>query len=269
MKFRKYFYYFFSIIRLFFGIKNFPLVVKIFLKKETNTIKQITLRKMNIKFHIRGAMDIWSIKETFLDRFYEKYGTKILNNWIIIDIGAGIGDFSLFAIQKDLENIVYAFEPCDESYELLESNLVTNNARNIYIYREAVGGKTGKIFLDITSGEPLQYSTTNKSSQENGRLVNCVSLEDVFERLSLEQCNLLKIDCEGCEYDIIFNTPKTILRKISHIVAEYHDGFTNYNHNDLVKYLINQGFLVKVEDNPVHNYLGFLHAYQKESSNLS
>jgi len=37
---------------------------------------------------VRGPMDIWIAKETYLDRFYERYGTPIGDGWAIIDVGA-------------------------------------------------------------------------------------------------------------------------------------------------------------------------------------
>ena len=45
-------------------------------------------------------MDIWSIKETFIDRFYTKYGCELGKDWTIVDIGAAIGEFSLYAAVK-------------------------------------------------------------------------------------------------------------------------------------------------------------------------
>ena len=94
---RKYSYYLLSIFVLLFGFDNPILLVKIYLNLAGPGIKTVRLRRRRSQFRVRGAMDVWSIKETFLDRFYEKYGFTIQPDWKIIDIGAGTGDYSLYA----------------------------------------------------------------------------------------------------------------------------------------------------------------------------
>jgi hypothetical protein len=49
---------------------------------------------------------------------------------------------------------------------------------------------------------------------------------------------VLKLDCEGEEYAILFNTPTKYLKKIDRICMEYHDYLSSdYNHQDLINYL--------------------------------
>ena len=74
-------------------------------------------------------MDVWSIKETFLDRFYEKYGFTIQPNWKIIDIGAGIGDYTLYTATAQPNSQVFAFEPYPKSLVLMQENLRLNSIR--------------------------------------------------------------------------------------------------------------------------------------------
>src|SRR6188474_167601 len=93
---RKYSYYVLSVFRILFGFDQPISLAKIFLNLEQPAIQTIRLRSRNLQFRVRGAMDVWSIKETFLDRFYEKYGFTIQPYWKIIDIGAGIGDYALY-----------------------------------------------------------------------------------------------------------------------------------------------------------------------------
>jgi hypothetical protein len=87
-----------------------------------------------------------------------------------------------------------------------------------------------------------------------------VTIESIFQELELQTCDYLKIDCEGAEYDILFNTNKAILSKIRHICLEYHNGVTSFSHVDLVHFFQINGFHVETHPNPAHRYLGFLHA---------
>ena len=38
---------------------------------------------------------------------------------------------------------------------------------------------------------------------------------------------ILKMDCEGCEYDSILDSPKEVLQKFDFIFIEYHYGYIN------------------------------------------
>lgn len=259
----KYLYYFRSIFTLWFGIENFPRHAGLFLDKSRPHPTLIRLRKSGLQFHVRGAMDIWSVKEAFLDRFYEKYGTRVGDGWTIIDIGAGIGEFTLFAVQAHPTNVVYAFEPFGESCAILKENLAWNGAANVQVFNEAIGAATGPLTLSTTLGEPLQFSTAIPGTPEQAISVPAVSLGDAFSRLELTHCDLVKLDCEGAEYEILFNAPEAILRRIAHIVMEYHDGVTPYTHQQLADFLRGKGFQVKLQANPVHAHLGYLHAYRE------
>jgi hypothetical protein len=134
----------------------------------------------------------------------------------------------------------------------------------VQIYSEAVGGQPGNAILDLTSGEPLQYSTESQTVSPDAIYVPAITLEQALSRLG-RRCQVLKLDCEGAEYDILFNVPRTSLDQVDHIVMEYHDGVTNYSHHDLVVFLKSQGFEVETASNSVHVELGYLHAYKLET----
>jgi FkbM family methyltransferase len=259
---RKLPYYASSIVRLLTGVINWPVAVRLFLGLGPPGSQVIRLRRSGVRFRVRGAMDVWIVKETYLDRFYERYGTPIGDGWTIVDIGAGIGDFSLYAALGHPQNRVYAFEPFPESFALLEENLRINQAGNVQAFPEAIAEDTGTLVLDMSSGEPLQFSTEGSAASGETLAVASLSLAEAFQRLELEQCHVLKIDCEGAEYGILLNTPDSTLDLIEHMVMEYHEGVTPYNHGDLVEFLGSRGFHVQTWPNPVHAHLGFLHAYR-------
>jgi hypothetical protein len=76
----------------------------------------------------------------------------------------------------------------------------------------------------------------------------------------ISHCDLLKVDCEGGEYDIFFHTPADTLRRIQRISMEYHDDCTPHSHGELADFLTQHGFTVTLRDNPVHRHIGFLTA---------
>jgi FkbM family methyltransferase len=258
---RKYGYYLFSIWELLTGIENPWLILKIFAGRAGTVVKTIRLRRTKLSFNVRGAMDVWSIKETFIDRFYERYGFTLQPGWTVLDVGAALGEFSLFAAHTVPGCHIFAFEPFPESVALLQENLRLNGTLGVQIFPEAIAAQSGILGLDLTSGEPLQFQSRLEASDGHKHIsVNAASFSGLFERLCVADFDLVKMDCEGAEYDILFNTPTASLQHIQRLVMEYHDHVTPYTHNDLVRFLGEQGFMVETFRNPVHAYLGYLRA---------
>lgn len=211
-------------------------------------------------------MDIWSIKETFLDAFYSRYGVPILDGWRVIDIGAGIGDFSIFAAYENPNTEVYAFEPFFESYQLLLENIEINNIENVMPSQLAVWGIEGHLLLDDSAGEPLQVMSKQEDYQRNEHgsvRVKSITLSQVLQSYNLETIDLIKLDCEGAEYEILMSTPIEIFTRIERIIMEYHDIDENYHHRRLASFLLSVGYEVFCYDNFVHEDIGYLYAQRK------
>lgn len=265
MFFRKYSYYFTSIFTLLFQMKPWARVLGIFLGfKKPEEKPVVELRPNGLRFRTRTAMDIWSLKETMLDHFYEKFGFEIQDGWTVIDIGGGIGDFTILASYQHPKNKVFAFEPTPSSYALLQENLQTNRISNVQLSPAAVWSANGEIVIDTGIGEPVQFTS---KALENGEkpvsskvVVPGLSLESVFQQISIVKCDLMKLDCEGAEYEILFKAPDSVLNRIDRIVMEYHDNAVEYTHADMERFLKEKGYKVKVYPSPVHPYLGYLSA---------
>ena len=61
-----------------------------------NFIRLPIIKVNNLLFYVKNFMDIWTIKEVVIDRQYEIF-RKIQSGDTVIDIGCGIGDFSIVA----------------------------------------------------------------------------------------------------------------------------------------------------------------------------
>lgn len=276
MALRKYLYYLSSIFKLVADIRPFSTVFGVFSQTAPPGIKEISLPYLGLAFKVRGAMDIWSVKETFLDRFYEKYGTIIGNGWTIVDIGGGIGDFTTFAARAHPQNTVYAFEPTPESFALLQENLQRNQVDNASGYPQAIWSEAGTVWIDTSVGEPGQFishedpdrqiTSGGPAASTDSIAAPSISLAQAFDRLGIACCDLLKMDCEGAEYAILFNTPVETLEKVQRIVMEYHDNVAVrsdgnfYTHQDVAEFLAGRGYVVQVQSNFVHQTLGYLYA---------
>lgn len=253
-------YYLSSIPTILGQIENWYTILLLLFRKQPTIIR---LRN-GCQFKVRSLMDVWIVKETCLDRDYESKNVQIKDGWTVIDVGAGIGDFAISVAYEYPNSRIFAFEPFKESYRLMEENIALNSVKNVAPFPMAIGTKSEDLTL-ITTGEAVQHTTTNEFISEaagSTLKVQGISLADAFQLTGITNWDLMKIDCEGCEFNILLNADETILRRIKRIALEYHDGFTQFSHIDLVNHLKSNGFQVEVISNPVHSYLGFIHAYR-------
>lgn len=261
--FRKLFYYLQSIFRMLFGFKNWPALMPMFIKRTSFGEHVVKLRRPPIRLTVRNAMDVWSVKETFLDAFYTRYGVAPQDGWVMVDIGAGIGDFSIYAAYGRPNAVVYAFEPYSESYQLLIKNLTMNAIDNVVAFQQAVWRRAGQLVIDLSGGEPLQFSSRegiSKRDEQDVVTVEGLPLEDIFEEQGIESVDLMKLDCEGAEYEILMETSSDALAKIQRIIMEYHDIDQTHNHLILIPFLEAEGFKVSHHVNVVHADIGYLFA---------
>jgi FkbM family methyltransferase len=196
---------------------------------------------------------VWMIQE------YSNSGFDINDSDIVIDIGAHIGLFALFASQFCKQGKIFCFEPIKENYELLVENINSNKIKNIIPFNFAVSKESDsvKIFLnDDYSGHSMFLETNNFV------IVKSKSLLDIFSENNIQECNFLKLDCEGAEYDIINSLPSDFLNKIKKSVIEYHLADTHPKLlEQLIKKLRKCSFIVNTR--PLFSDIGFLFANKK------
>ncbi len=184
--------------------------------------------------------------EVWLDRIYDQKGYEIEEADLVVDIGANIGVFTVFAADKAKRGKVFAFEPFPANFKFLHSNVTESRLENVSVFQKAVA-ETNKMRHLIVSDEWIKHSldigTSNTDATAKSIDIQSISLEEVLQ--NEEACDLLKIDCEGSEYEILYPcSPKTI-KKIRRIVGEYHEVDSNeMNGKSLIKFLEKSGFAI-------------------------
>jgi FkbM family methyltransferase len=125
--------------------------------------------------------------------------------------------------------------------------VASNRLTNVAIAAVACGGYKGEGRL-YKRGEGVHHSLFNRNMLKSEfipfSMTPIWSLQDIFDEFNVLTCDLLKLDCEGAEYDIFFCSSQETLRKIRRISMEYHIGFNNNSVEQLEQFLINHGFLV-------------------------
>jgi FkbM family methyltransferase len=241
------------------GIKNPGIVFSLFFKRSTKYAARVNL-KSGETFMVFSLMDLWILKETLLDRQYEQVSLPLQDGWTIVDIGAALGDYSVWAAKQTPRGRLIAVEPYPPSVSLLRSNIEKNRVFNVEVFAGAIAASSGSTSLKVEQGSVVQNSTAVE--QKSGQVieVKTISLDDLFAQFEITKCDYLKMDCEGGEYEILFTASDKSFTKIDRICMEVHDGMTQYNRNDMIKFLEESGYRTRLTVNPVHAELAYLFA---------
>ena len=233
----------FGIIKVY---KNWPTYFLDYFKKIKKKNITITLRN-GVKFLVRSrTYDIIVLNEMWLKNTYNPKGFEIKENDTIVDIGAHIAVFSIYAAILAKKGRVYAFEPMPENYSLLKKNISINHLKNIIPINQAVDSKSGITELFINEENTGGNSLLLKNSEKSNRIqVHTTSIQEFMKKYSIDKIDILKMDCEGAEYEILFKCPKNTLNKISKITMEYHPIDKSRNVKTLKRFLEKNGFKVK------------------------
>jgi FkbM family methyltransferase len=243
-------YYAASAGTLLRGVRNWPLLPLLAARVPITIALNDGLR-----FSVRTLLDMWVVKETCLDDGYACVG-RVPTDGVVMDVGAGLGDFAIWSAHHLRPRAVHAFEPHPGSFALLQRNLALNHVAIVTAHRVALGAASGVGGL-VPAAEPTQSRTTTADG------VAAVptpvwSLADAFDRCGVEVCHVLKMDIEGAEFAVLLDADAAVLSRVRHLRVEYHDGVETRSHPDLVRLLTGAGFVVRRVPSPVHPHLGIL-----------
>jgi FkbM family methyltransferase len=216
--------------------------------------------KTGLKIKIRvNSTDLMALTHVWVIQEYSSNDFEINDSDVVIDVGAHIGLFALFASQFCKRGKIFCFEPIKENYELLVENINSNKIKNIIPFNLAVSKVSGsvKIFLnDDYSGHSMFLETNDFV------IVKSKSLFDIFSENNIQECDFLKLDCEGAEYEIINSLTSEFLNKIKKSAIEYHLADT---HPELLEQLVEKlrklSFIVNTRS--LFSDIGFLFAIKK------
>lgn len=209
-------------------------------------------------------LDDVKFKNKHIEVLFEKlienpYGLDNLNDRIVIDIGANIADTTLYFASNGAKE-VYGFEPLPPIFDIgVENiNLNTNLKDKIHFFNLAVSDNDG--YLDLYySGESSIVANTFDESEYSYK-VKAVTLERIIEEYDIVP-DVLKVDCEGCEYGIVKVSDLSMFKDI---IIEYHAKITNIKEDCIINKLKNEGFKINkcpVFDLPIEE-IGIIHAYK-------
>jgi FkbM family methyltransferase len=173
------------------------------------------------------------IREIWCENVYEVYDGDLSDTGIVVDIGANIGSFTLFAASLGAKKVI-AVEPESHNLELLRQNIDEHQAITpdceFIVDTNAVGGFMSDGYISNDHGDSrVTYQHAADAAVARNRKdasVKIITLEQLFKRHELEYIDVLKIDIEGREGEVLINAPERILNLCRYITLEY-DQYAN------------------------------------------
>lgn len=172
-------------------------------------------------------------EEIWKDDEYNRFGVEISAGDVVLDCGASIGLFSLYAMSKNASEVI-AFEMDDYLIPYFEQN--TNDYPEIIV--------------------------------ENTRIANDgTTFERIFHKYNLNHVDFAKVDIEGSEFELILNMSDETMKSVDKWAIEVHHwGLHSNRATELVKTLAiiekfsKNGFKCNYEHIHKNTNLGMIYA---------
>lgn len=165
--------------------------VSFFLPNERDHIQKI----------IKGSSSFYELK------MLEDIRSRVSAGGVILDVGANIGNHSVYFGMFCEASKVFSFEPHPSIYKVLERNVSENGLSDkVVCCNFGVGEKDGKATVSFYDESNVGMSRLEVSG---GGDVKVVSLDGFCEELGVD-VDLIKIDVEGMEPDVIKGASRVI-----------------------------------------------------------
>jgi len=211
-----------------------------------------TTKKDNIKLVFNGV-DRRCVPFDILNfDYYEQEDEEVLfslleDDAVILDVGANIGWYSLLFSKRLPRSRIYAFEPIQDTYKYLITNLTLNNARNVFPFNIGLSEKEGSSTYFYFPGGSVLASEKNLIQCPKAQETVCKvdALDKFISSQKIDKIDLIKCDVEGAELFVVKGGINSIKEFLPIIFIELFERWAiqfNYHPNDVIKMLNELGY---------------------------
>lgn len=237
-------------LKILLKLKYFRRFVRLLNKSQFDNYDVIKFDNFDLKFSNPNNITDWRIK-TFNSKEPETLDwiSKFTPNSTFWDIGANIGQYSMYAAKKYKNLKVISFEPSVFNLELLARNIYINKLGNITIMPLPISNNNQDNYFSMTNtqwgGALSSYGTNNNWEGEkmnikfNYKLFSIMP-QTLVSTYDLKYPDYLKIDVDGTEDLILISFEKNI-KKIKSILIEVNDNFIEQK-NNIESFLLSNNF---------------------------
>ena len=159
----------------------------------------------------------------------------------ILDIGAFIGEKSILFAQKNLNDLVYSFEPNINIFNILNENISINHLSNISTLNIALGAEKTIAYSGCNVPNNISGSIISKEKTNLKQVFNEVQVDNLDNLLKEKTfkypVKFIKIDIEGFEFEVLKGAVQLITEYKPIIVTEIDDKFLKNNHSSALETL--------------------------------
>lgn len=235
--------------------KNFPgLLLKLYDERgRLLQVEKIIINKntsTNNRSHITPEFDVTG--PSYVDFFYGDLCKGIDTSGVVVDAGANVGFFTLYAKENGAKRI-YSIEPDPLPYFYLEKNFKGDS--KVILLNKALSDTDEFVKFDISLGASVGSTMSKYCNYEYKKSILVDSLR-VYNIIRMEgKIDLLKLDIEGAEFDVIKQLSKYEFNRIDQMFIEFHA-----NPKELEDILIGNNYTVEYRDSDRNDTVGFIYA---------
>lgn len=145
---------------------------------------------------------------------------------VVVDAGANIGLFTVFAAKRTGAGLVMAFEPVPAMAEWLEKNIRLNEFSNVVPLRYGLSDADGVLPIYEIESTHEGLSTLYPGALEKSSVTNVPvkRLDDLFEAYGTGRLDFIKIDIEGGEWPALRGSAECLKKYRPAVMVEINQG---------------------------------------------
>lgn len=184
---------------------------------------------------------------------------------VVLDVGANLGEFSVFAAKRVPDGVLHAFEPAQKLFSLARRNVDVNGFSNAHVHAVGLSDHPGRFPIYKTAARGADRSINNGLNSlfkgdglDVSEVIEVVRLDDWCDKNLVSRLDLIKMDVEGAELSALQGGEKTLRRLKPKMIIEINDttcARAGYTTRNLVDYIVGLGYAISNIDQQGQTYV--------------
>ena len=223
-------------------VNNTLIMDNVRVKLVSDAVYDVKAFAKSLGWRYDASRDCWIKGDAMFKRIYMPvidifdfgaYDELEFRDKVIVDVGAFVGDSAIYFALRGAKKVI-AVEPHPEAFKEMLENIRLNGLEDVVVPINAgLASRPGSIHVkkvDLTQADGM-YHRPSRCGE-----IPAVTLGELIDKYDLSSDAVLKLDCEGCEYDVILNDYEHI-KVFDELIVEYHAGHVGIPVSKLLKIL--------------------------------
>lgn len=155
---------------------------------------------------------------------------------VIIDVGSNVGYLSAFSFTRFPKAKVISVEPLPKNLSLLKHNRQLNTSFDWSVFEGVLAGEDGEFGIQFDNSDDYSTSASMYGLDDgaDSLTVKSLKLNSLLAQHGISKVHILKLDCEGAEYDILYSLNAEDLNRMAFVTMETHQIDTEKMNRDAI-----------------------------------